>query len=215
MVISPLVDKAIFDVVLLAVFCSLVAYQMYRNKISVAYPVVFLLFVGIGSQVMLLISAVWGYRCMLSLYLVYMLVIGCLLYHADTKQRLFVLASGILTSFHPLATLTYWGVAFLLHRKQMFAKKLTELVTYCGAAVALLILLFGYGKNAQTHKLNLKNTADFQNQTVIIQELPDDMYSWYFVPIGEFHEEYYRILHEIPETVDIVYQSTSEPSSIS
>ena len=188
---------------------------MYRNKISVAYPVVFLLFVGIGSQIMLLISVVWGYRCMLSLYLVYMLVIGCLLYHADTKQRLFVLASGILTSFHPLATLTYWGVAFLLHRKQMFAKKLTELVTYCGAAVALLILLFGYGKNAQTHKLNLKNTADFQNQTVIIQELPDDMYSWYFVPIGEFHEEYYRILHEIPETVDIVYQSTSEPSSIS
>lgn len=214
-VISPLVDKAIFDVVLLAVFCSLVAYQMYHNKISVAYPVVFMLFVGIGSQIMLLISAVWGYRCMLSLYLVYMLVIGCLLYHADTKQRLFVLASGILTSFHPLATLTYWGVAFLIRRKQMFAKKLTELLTYCGAAVALLILLFGYGKNAQTHKLNLQNTADFQNQTVIIQELPDDMYSWYFVPIGEFHEEYYRILHEIPETVDIVYQSTSDPSSIS
>ena len=49
-----------------------------------------------------------------------------------------------------------------------------------------------------------------ENHTIVIEELPDDIYSWYFVPIGEFHENYYRILHEIPDSVEIVYEELSE-----
>ena len=52
-----------------------------------------------------------------------------------------------------------------------------------------------------------------KNQTVVIQELPDDTFSWFFVPISEFHEKYYRILHEIPEDVEIIYPTISEHTS--
>lgn len=205
-----LVDKAVFGVALLAVLGCSLAYQMYHGKIKFAFPVWFLLFVGIGSQIMLLISAVWGYRCMLSLYLVYMIVLGCLLYRAETKNRLFVLASGILTSFHPVATLMFWAAVFLLCRKQTVVKKLATVITCCGLAAAMLIILIGYGRNVETHKMNLQSTAAQENQRIAIRELPDDTYSWYFVPISEFHEEYYRILHDISEDVVISYQTISE-----
>jgi hypothetical protein len=208
-VASSLIDKAIFDVALLAVLGCSLAYQIYRGKITFTLPVWFLLFVGIGSQLMLLISVVWGYRCMLSLYLVCILVLGCLLYRADAKYRMFVLASGILASFHPAVTLVFWAAAFLLRRKPAFVKKLAMVITCCGSAAAMLILLIGYGRNVETHKINLQSTAAQKNQRIVIQELPDDTYSWYFVPVSEFHEEYYRILHDIPEDVEIVYQAVS------
>ena len=73
-----------------------------------------------------------------------------------------------------------------------------------------LIDKHSYGQNAQTHKLNLQSTVAPENQTIVIRELPDDTYSWYFVPVSEFHEEYYRILYDIPEHVEIIYQTTSE-----
>ena len=213
-VVSSLINKAIFSVVLLVVLGCLLVYQLFRGNITFTLPVWFLIFVGIGSQFMLLISAVWGYRCMLSLYLVYMLIIGCLLYNADAKQRLFVLASGILASFHPAVTLVFWVAVFWLRRKPTFAKNLATVITCCGSAVALLILLIGYGQNVDTHKMNLQSTTVSENQMIVIQELPDDTYSWYFVPIGEFHEEYYRILHDIPEDINIIYKTTSEPTPI-
>lgn len=210
--ISPLVDKAIYDVALLAALGCSIIYHMYRTKTSVAIPVYFLIFVGIGSQIMLLISAVWGYRCMLSLYMVYMLVIGCLLYHTDAKQRWFVLATGILVSFHPLAAFVFWVVIALLRtiREKVLSEKIPAFIAYCGSVAALLVLLIGYGKNAPIHALNLQSTTNPENNVITIQELSDDTYSWYFVPISEFHEEYYRILHEISENVEIIYDATSE-----
>ena len=203
---TSLASKAIVLAVLIFLWLAQMTVMFAILKEENKTDILFLCFVGGGSQVMLLISAVWGFRCMLSLYLVYMLVIGCLLYHADTKCRLFVLASGILAFFHPAATLGFWVVAFLFRRKDRFTKKLSTIITCCGSAAALLILLIGYGQNTQTHKLNLQSTMAQENQKIVIQELPDDTFSWYFVPISEFHEGYYRILHDVPENVEIVYE---------
>ena len=210
---SPLVDKAILYVALLVGLGCLLVHHIYRNKITLKPNVWFLLVVGIGSQVMLLISSVWGFRCMWSMYLVYMLVIGCLLYRVDAKYRLFVIASGILVSLCPAVVLAFWLAVFLLKGKKNCVKKITTAIVCCGSAVALLVLLNGYGQNVQTHEMNLRNTAAPQNQTIVIWELPDDTYSWYFVPIGEFHEEYYRILYGIPEDYEIIYQATEASAS--
>ena len=210
-VVAPFVDKAIFNLALLAMLGCLILYQIFRYKTVFLPSVYFLAFVGIGSQIMLLISAVWGYRCMLSLYVIYMLLIGCLLYHADAARRLFVLSSGILASIRPAATLLFWCTVCLLRRKGRFGRKLSAGIACCASALALLTLLVGYGQNAETHKLNLQRTDARTNQAIVIQELPDDLFSWYFVPVSEFHEKYYRIFHEIPEDVEIVYQTISEP----
>lgn len=93
----------------------------------------------------------------------------------------------------------------MLRNRNNAASKLSVTVACCGSAVALLILLVGYVENAKTHMSNLRNTAEPVNQTVVIQAMPNELFSWYSIPMSEFHEEFYRILHQIPENVEIVY----------
>lgn len=199
--ISPILDKAIFDMVLI----GLLAWQIIMLLIRKGFVpgVWFLIFVGMGSQGMLLISAIWGFRCMLSMYMVYMLLIGCALYHMDKKCRNCALAAGLLMSFHPALALAF---CIGLLAKPDYLKKAVSAGLRCAVALAMAALIVGYAKNAPVHRQNLRNTTEITDNTIVIQELPNDLYSWYFVPMGEFHEAYYRLLHNIPQTVSIDYE---------
>lgn len=206
--VSPLLDKAIFDMVLIALLGWQIMVMLIRERFGPG--VWFMIFVGLGSQGMLLISAIWGFRCMLSMYMVYMLLICCALYHAD-GARYQILAAGLLMSVHPALALAF--CALLLFSRdgwKSLPDRLLPAAICCLTVLALAVVGLGYAGNAPVHRENLRNTADMQDDTIIIRELPDDTYSWYSVPIGEFHEEYYRILHEIPQTVEIVYEELPE-----
>lgn len=210
-VIAPLLDNAIFIVVMMLLLGWQIIVLLVREKAHFGPQIYFLIFVGIGSQVMLLISAVWGFRCMLSMYMVYMLLIGCLLYHMDVDHRRYVLIAGLLMSIHPVLALVFCSV--LMVRKQAwraFLDKALPVALRCVVVLVMVGLLMGYAKNAPIHRQNLRRTAEIQGDMIVIEELPNDIYSWYFVPISEFHEEYYRLLHEIPENVEIVYEKLHE-----
>ena len=203
--ISPILDKAIFDVALIGLLTVQIVMLLVRERF--APGVWFLIFVGLGSQGMLLISAIWGFRCMFSMYMVYMLLIGCCLYHMDAQRRSCVLAAGLLMSFHPGLALAFCVV---LMAKPECLKRAVPVGLRCTVVLAMAILIAGYAKNTPVHRQNLRNTAQITDSTIVIAELPDDLYSWYFVPIGEFHEDYYRMLHEIPDSVEIVYEKLPE-----
>lgn len=207
--ISTILDKAIFDVALIGLLTVQIVMLLIRERF--APGVWFLILVGLGSQGMLLISAIWGFRCMFSMYMVYMLLIGCALYRAEARQRQQVLAAGLLMSFHPALALVF--CLLLTVRKtsrHTLVQRALPGVVCCMSMFALVGLILGYAQNVPTHRQNLRATAQMHNGTVNIEELPDDRYSWYFVPIGEFHEDYYRILHEIPDSVEIVYEELPE-----
>ena len=207
--ISPVLDKAIFDMALIGLLTVQIVMLLIRERF--APGVWFLILVGLGSQGMLLISAIWGFRCMFSMYMVYMLLIGCALYRAEARQRQQVLAAGLLMSFHPALALVF--CLLLTVRKtsrHTLVQRALPGVVCCMSMFALVGLILGYAQNVPTHRQNLRATAQMHNGTVNIEELPDDRYSWYFVPIGEFHEDYYRILHEIPDSVEIVYEELPE-----
>lgn len=169
-------------------------------------------FVGFGSQIMLLVSLIWGWRCMFSMFVVDMLLIACCLSELDKKTRLFILCSGITVSIHPLLTAAYWGAVAILR----LIKKESAGVRFSGAALrlsvlaALLVLLFGYAGNAATHRQNLESTKSPENGVVTIKVLPDETYSWYFVPFSKGYEVYYRILYNLPDDVGIVFEAASE-----
>lgn len=203
--ISPILDKAIFDMVLIGLLAWQIVTLLIRERF--APGVWFLIIVGLGSQGMLLVSALWGFRCMLSMYMVYMLLIGCALYRMDKEHLNCVLAAGLLMSFHPALALVFC-IGLLV--KPDYLKRAVPTGIRCAVVLAMVILIVGYAKNAPTHRQNLRNTAETTNNTIVIEELPDDLYSWYFVPIGKFHEEYYRLLHNIPQTVSIVYKELVE-----
>ena len=202
---SPFAEKAVVLVLPIVFWGIQMVLLMKKGNMPIA--AVFLCVVGIGSQVMLLISAVWGFRCMFSLYMVYMLLIGCLLYHAEEAQKRTVLAVGILTAIHPAAALVYIGIVLFMRWKgrESLLQKVSALLIYCGTVFSLLVLCIGYGRNASVHHLNLADTKAPNVHSIEIRELPNDVYSWYFVPIGEFHENYYRILHDIPQDTEIIY----------
>lgn len=202
-------EKAVVRILLIIV----ISFQMLRTLKCMprdkAISAGFLLFVGLGSQVMLLISAVWGFRCMFSMYLVYMLLIGMLVKDMSAEKTLLVLTSGIMTALHPVAALLYWAatlVLYLFHQRRIFFH-FSKVTLLCGMVLSLTVLFSGYLGNAAVHRSNLENTARHQGQTVVIQELPNDLYSWYFVPFGEFHEDYYRLLYNIPDGTEIIYHT--------
>ena len=200
-VCTPLADSAIYLVIPMAAWLAQMAVLFAVLKKECRPQLLFLCVVGVGSQVMLLISAVWGFRCMLSLYVVYMLLIGCLLCDADDTVRWRVLSCGAAAAIHPLLAAALLGV-FLLTGKEWIGKKAAMVCT----AISLMILVAGYGANAGTHRENLRRTRDPESRVIVLKELPDDTCSWYLTPFNDFHETYYRILHTIPEDVQIVWE---------
>lgn len=208
----PALDKAAV-VLALAV---LVAAQMIWVVVIRAYPekhlLLSLLIVGIGSQAMLLISVIWGFRAMLSLYLIYMILILCLIRRLGAKERLFILLSGITAALNPLITIAFWAVLAVLWlcglRERVPA--VSQIVIYISTAAALITLMLGYAGNAGTQLENLGSTQRQEGKTVVLKQLPDDTYSWYFLPFAEIHEQTYRVYHHIPDDIKIVYDTSGE-----
>lgn len=203
----PAFEKA----VLIVLVCLPLLAQMLRlfmlRKYTYKTQVLSLIFVGLGSQIMLLISAIWGFRCMFSMYVIYMLLIMIFLQEMDKKAQRFILCSGITISIHPLLTVGYWCVTLLLQlmKKESVQTILSKILLRGSVISALVILLVGYARNVETHLQNLESTHNPVNQITTLKELPDDKYSWYFIPFGDFHEEYYRLLNHMSEDAKIEY----------
>lgn len=211
-VVAAVLDKAVVYIAILLLGGGFVALQLLRAKAVFKEHIYFLIVVGIGSQVMLLVSAIWGFRCMLSFFVVYMLVLACLLYNADPKLQRIVLLVGILVSIHTVVAVAFCvavAAKEFVFKKVSFEKWLSP-VLCCAVFLSLVGVFVGYAKNIPTHRMNLQQTEAQWDNSIIIRELPNDIYSWYFVPISEFHEEYYRLLHDIPENVEIIYEALPE-----
>lgn len=209
---TPLANKAIVLMALILAWLVQMAAMFVILKKQIHVEFIFLCVVGIGSQIMLLVSAVWGFRCMLSLYLVYMLIIGCLMYHADTKEKLITLGCGMAAAFHPGLAVVLGALFVLLRYKNMSSavSGIGKAVTSVGVVLSLVILIIGYAGNVPVYEENLSSTHNPEGQTIVLKELHDDTYAWYTIPLNEFHETYYRQLYSIPEDVQIVYELNSQ-----
>lgn len=212
-VCTPLANKALFLMVPILLWMIQMTAMFVLSKKQVKSEYLFLAIVGIGSQAMLLVSAVWGFRCMLSMYLVYMLLIGCLLYHAEKEVTMTILSCGIAAALHPVLAVVLGAVFVLFHgrKKGNSVSVIGKTVASAGVLLSMAILIIGYAGNVRVYEENLASTHAPQAQIVTLKELPDDTYSWYLIPLSEFHESYYRRLYGIPEDVQIVYE-TNEPS---
>ena len=167
--------------------------------------------VGIGSQIMLLISVVWGFRCMFSMYMVYMLLIGCLLLRLDPDDRAFILCCGAASSICPPAVIGLWLLRAVLKARKSASATLWRAGACVCVLFSLISLLVGYRQNVPVHRENIENTESAtQTGKLSLRELPDDTYSWYFIPMGEFHEDYYKRYYELPETVELDYLERAE-----
>ncbi|MDY2926408.1 MAG: DUF6056 family protein [Eubacteriales bacterium] len=202
----PMLNKAILIAALLAcvivqLFC-LFAIRKYAEK----RMMVSLIVVGIGSQVMLLISAIWGYRCMFSMYMIYMMLIIYCLSILKPIDRGLVLCSGIVGSLCPAAVAIIWLLRALLRKKTTTLSFIFKPLIRVAVLASLTVLIVGYARNGPIHLENIENTKKASiNEPLRMNELPDDTFSWYFIPMNEFHEEYYKKYHDIPNSIEIEY----------
>ena len=207
----PVIEKAILITGLLVLFIIQIAYMFVKQNHLGKEAVFSLVFVGLGSQVMLLISAIWGFRCMFSMYMVYMLLILFYLPKLDADMRVVILCSGIVGSLSPIALAVLWCLSFLIKNKKKTLFTSLNMLTRASVVAAMTLLLLGYANNVHAHIANIeqtKLTSDYGE--LRLQELPNDTYSWYFIPMGEFHEDYYRVYHNIPDSVVINYETSKE-----
>lgn len=212
--IFPMLERAVVITALMIAITIELFYCLIcvRKKWCEAKNFAIMFFVlGVCSQIMLLISEVWGYRCMLSMYLVYMLIIGICLSGFSKRDCAYILCLGIVGNLFPPALLVVLLARLLLKRNE----KVTYAAMLSGTALATALALFfvfaGYFGNVRTHNTNIQNTKAAENNTVFLNELEDDIYSWYFIPMGDFHENYYRIYHSLPENVEIQYAEKDLP----
>lgn len=204
----PILEKAIIISLLLCFIAVQLTWLFLYRTYNAKQDVVPLIFVGIGSQVMLLISAIWGFRCMFSMYMVYMILILICLQEPkiEPEDRALVLCSGITASLYPPAVVGIWLLFVLLRNKKKAALAAGKILSVCAVLASLAVLVIGYAHNAPTHFENIGNTrASVETGELILHELPEDTYSWYFVPFGDFHEHYYRLYYDLPNSVRIEY----------
>lgn len=208
---TPLTNKAVVLAALMLLWVvqmlMLFAYAAGKDRTSL----VFLSVIGIGSQIMLLISAIWGFRCMLSLYMVYMLLIGILLQQLEREKRLVILCMGLLASIHPALALVFWvacGVWQKWKKRPVSGVVCKTLLRVCTAAT-LIVLCLGYGSNVPTHQENLASINE-KKETVVIHQLPREEYSWYWVPFNEFHVDYCKQYYDLDASTEFVFELLEE-----
>ena len=197
----PQLHKAIVYTVLIFVLGILWLFRVFtQSKFKKEMSV--LTFVGLGSQIMLLISVIWGYRCMFSMYMVYMLLIGVLLQDMTDGEKAFVLATGISCAVSPIVTLAYWAVWLWLYFTEKNNALSKMLIPVC-TVVTMLSVCMGYGGNRSIY---VENTAQSVsgNMEIELHQLPDETYSWYQIPLSEFHEAYYRRYYQLDDA-KIIY----------
>ena len=69
--------------------------------------------------------------------------------------------------------------------------------------VTMLSVCMGYGGNRSIY---VENTAQSVsgNMEIELHQLPDETYSWYQIPLSEFHEAYYRRYYQLDDA-KIIY----------
>lgn len=208
--IVPQLEKAALYSLLILLFILQIIYVYICCDSKVKLPFFALGLVGLGSQIMLLISDIWGFRCMFSMYMVYIIGITVLLYQVEKRDCLVILGTGITAAMHPLLTLLLWGILLAKYCwkwEQLSLKGLSIVVRMCTVAL-LFTLCLGYGLNYTIYEDNVKSTLE-ASDVIIIKAVPYEKYSWYQTPFSEFHENYYRIYYGL-ENQKIIYKIQEE-----
>lgn len=166
--------------------------------------------IGVGSQVILLGTDLWGFRTSFSWILV-LLVLGLLLMDNMRFPNSFgYFASLLCMPVHPILGI----VGAVLASICLFSKKPRQ--TLCTGVLLFSILMclrdevIGYQKNrdVQISIIRAAENAASDNEfsTVIIHPYDEKQYGWNSPPFSEFHEKYFRSYYGIPEGDDIIYE---------
>ena len=204
--ISIIFSKAVILLCSLIIFSYLIlficyVYLKYNKNISL----ILLLISGVGSQIMLLISVIWGFRISFSMYIVWFILILYLasyFYGLALKIAILVCLCNINIILGILGCL----IAIIL---KYFNKSINSNVIY---GLALILIMFnlgsnvhGYYKNFIIQEQNIERLKSKQSE-ISLKKLDNDIYGWTFAPLSEFHENYMKQYYGLSDETKIIYK---------
>lgn len=185
---------------------TIVPYVFSLYKRGNRIYIISMLVIGVGSQIMLLKTDLWGFRTSFAWILVYLIVLLSVL--ADKTD---VMDYAVFACITCMAINPYIGAFGTVGLLILFMKKKTAMAVSILISVVVILgglsdEMLGYINNSGIHKQNriAAETAD-QYPEIEIQGYIDQQYGWNSPPLSEFHEKYFRSYYAIPDDVSIEY----------
>lgn len=161
-----------------------------------------LFFVGIGSQIMLLISEIWGFRISFSMYIIFYIFILYLISKFDSKLIPLMISAILLLDFNCILSIILMIFIFCL--KEKINNKIAN-VLICSCIIMFQIQnIKGYRDNSCIH-IDNTNEAYSNKEIIYIKSFKNDLYGWTNPPFSKFHENYFRKYYSINKNVEIKY----------
>lgn len=168
--------------------------------------IVALLTVGIGSQLMLLKTEIWGFRTSFSWILLYIIILLTLISDKEEKKEFILLYCISCIAINPYMGII--GVIALIILQ--FNAKLVPLFAILAPLFVIVTALsdetIGYKNNSQVHRQNITAAEEADKYAkIMLQDYIDERYGWNSPPFSEFHENYFRNYYHIPDEIIIEY----------
>ena len=201
------IQLAIAFVSMLLSVSAVVSYLFIRKDKTDGLYTISLLIIGIGSQIMLLMTDLWGFRTSLCWIIIYIVIILTIIAENADAINYAVFSCIMCMAVNPyLGILAVMVTGFIIYRKKT--------LRYAAVILSVLTIIIGlsdevkgYMRNGQIHRENILSaeTAD-QNGIIIIHSYDDMQYGWSSPPFSDFHERYFRNYYRIPDNTSIIYE---------
>ena len=174
-----------------------------QNKDLKNINLLWILMLVIGSQIMLLVGEIWGFRTAFSVDVFYILMIICIFNTTENKYLLQIIITTCLLYSNVLFGIVYVLLLFVL---RVFNKKSTFIssIFIVGALITnLLPLTFGYYENSLIHRENIQTIQDNKSKfkNVELNSGFKEKYGWTLPPLSEFHQKFFNEYYGISEQI--------------
>ena len=178
--------------------------SLYRKKDII--NIIALFIIGIGSQIMLLKTDLWGFRTSFSWIILYLIVILMLVADKADMKSFTVFVCIVFIAINPYVGLLGVTILVVAYYYNKTIPTLAVIVSLFVIIVGLSDEAVGYRENSQIHKQNIAAAESAEkNDKIEIQDYEDEQYGWNSPPFSEFHESYFRNYYNIPDDVLIKY----------
>ncbi len=163
--------------------------------------------IGLGSQLMLLATELWGFRTSFCWVLILILFILVWLSQLPAQEEKMEAAGLLCLAMHPLLGLFALALCCLCRLRKRGAAAALAILLLAAVPLGLLDEVLGYQANRDV-QLEIRQKAEDAAENGAVSEIvlrPYDefLYGWNSPPFSEFHQRYYKSYYGVPEAVDI------------
>ncbi len=190
---------------ILAGYLIVMLYTSVRAMLQGDSTPFYAVILGVGSQVMMLVSPTSGPRTMLCFVVMMLLFTSCIIRDAP---YLYVLMMGAWLAWHWGQALAFWtvliaAVLWLFKKYKFICKALACLccvpLLFCGIHMQIKTMN-GYRGNAEIHKANIEMIASYKGKgPITLKKTPAEAYGWVMPYLNEYYAPYFNIYYGLPQ----------------